>query len=98
MMFERQRPPPIFACDAACGALSRDVQALDSICAEGGCGGTTRRLESAGLKAHVCRYCRGTGRAEDGGEAYRCSACGGDGWRIVKHGRVPGKVRIGARS
>jgi hypothetical protein len=98
MMFDRKRPPPILACDAACGALSRDVHALDRSCAEDGCAGTTRPLESAGLKAHVCRYCRGTGRAEDGGEAYRCSACGGDGWRIVKHGRVAGKVRMGARS
>ena len=82
-MLYRKRPPPLLACNA-CGAFSRVTHALDGQCPEVGCSGLMRPLESIGFEAHHCRDCRGTGRAEDGGEAYRCSACGGDGWRILK--------------
>jgi hypothetical protein len=43
-----------------------------------------RGLPSLSLHAYACGYCHGTGSVEDGGEVYRCSACNGDGWRVVK--------------
>lgn len=96
-MFDRQRPPPILACDAACGALSRDARALYSNCTEPGCRGVQRLLEATELHAHVCRFCRGIGTADHGGEACRCSGCGGEGWRLVKDGRIVGRARTNER-
>jgi hypothetical protein len=80
----RRRLPPVVVCDAGCASRSRDHGFLGRPCPNVGCAGVMRALRSLGWKAYACSYCRGTGRAEDGGEAHRCSACNGDGWRVVK--------------
>ena len=79
-----RRLPPVLACDAGCGSRVREPGRRDEPCPASRCGGVLRTLSSLRLQAHVCGHCRGTGSAEDGGEVYRCSACHGDGWRLVK--------------
>jgi regulator of nucleoside diphosphate kinase len=79
-----RRLPPVLACDAGCGGRSRTHDLRDQACSTADCAGTLRPLPSLGWRAHSCSHCRGTGTAEDGGERYRCAACRGDGWRIVK--------------
>ena len=78
-----RRLPPVVACDAGCGSRGREHGRHDEPCSTSRCGGVMRTLPSLRLQAHVCGHCRGTGSAEDGGEVYRCSACHGDGWRLV---------------